>query len=84
MPAFRKRPIVIEAVQYTGDNTAEIAVFTEGRAMVGEDFVVIPTLEGRMTAIPGCWILKGTAGELYPCQADVFAQTYEPIGGTQQ
>lgn len=82
MPQFRKRPVVIEAVRYTGHNHDEIAAFTEGQAELAGRLVIIPTLEGRMTAVPGVWIVKGVAGELYPCRADVFEETYEPLGGT--
>ena len=41
--------------------------------------LVIPTLEGDMTASPGDWIIKGIEGELYPCKPDIFAATYEPV-----
>lgn len=39
----------------------------------------IPTLEGVMTARPGDWIIRGVAGELYPCKPEIFATTYEPV-----
>jgi hypothetical protein len=39
----------------------------------------IPTLEGRMEASPGDWIIKGIKGEFYPCKPDIFAATYEPV-----
>jgi hypothetical protein len=39
----------------------------------------IKTLEGEMTANEGDWIIKGVKGELYPCKADIFALTYEPV-----
>jgi len=41
--------------------------------------VTIPTLEGTMTANPGDYIIKGVAGELYPCKPEIFAATYEEI-----
>ncbi len=40
--------------------------------------LTINTLEGRMHAAPGDWIIRGVQGELYPCKADIFAATYEP------
>jgi len=40
--------------------------------------VIIPTLEGEMTASPLDWIIKGVSGEIYPCKPDIFAATYEP------
>lgn len=41
--------------------------------------LVIPTLEGEMTADAGDWIIKGVAGEFYPCKPDIFVATYEPV-----
>ena len=41
--------------------------------------LMIPTLEGAMTASPGDWIIKGVKGELYPCKPDIFEMTYEPV-----
>jgi hypothetical protein len=45
----------------------------------GDGHLMIPTLEGTMTAIPGDWIIRGIKGELYPCKADIFEATYEPV-----
>ena len=42
---------------------------------------VIPTLEGKMVAEAGDWIIRGVKGEFYPCKPDIFALTYEPTGG---
>ena len=78
---FRKRPVVIEAIQWTGKNWKEIEEFVNVRksgvhAWIGGD-LIIPTLEGNMSATPGDWIIKGVRGEFYPCKPDIFAQTYE-------
>lgn len=84
MPKFRKKPVVIEAVQYTGKNFQEIMKFAKdsGREF-GEDFLgdkmTIKTLEGKMTANKNDWIIKGIKGEFYPCKPDIFEQTYEPV-----
>jgi hypothetical protein len=40
--------------------------------------IYIPTLEGTMTAKPGDWIIRGVAGEFYPCKPEIFEQMYEP------
>jgi len=81
---FRKKPVVIEAIQWTGDNVEEIGEFlgmvhwaTSGRN------AVIPTLEGDMVASPNDWIIKGVKGEFYPCKPDIFAATYEPEDARQ-
>lgn len=80
MPKFRKKPVVIEAVQY-GPYTKpslELLAFMEGCEVgVTADGLVIETLEGDMLASPGDWIIKGVSGEFYPCKPDIFEQTYE-------
>lgn len=75
---FRKKPVVIEAVQFDGENLDEVIAFTEGEARwepMGE--LVIPTLEGDHRADFDDWIIKGVAGEFYPCKPEIFAATYE-------
>jgi hypothetical protein len=78
---FRKKPVVIEAVQWTGNNLEEIRQFTQNIATYSSlsDLLIIPTLEGNMTAIPTDWIIKGVKGEFYPCKNDIFEQTYEKV-----
>lgn len=44
-----------------------------------EPYGIVTTLEGRMSARPGDWIITGVKGELYPCKPDIFAATYEPL-----
>lgn len=43
--------------------------------------IIIPTLEGEMTASPGDWIIRGVKGEFYPCKPDIFEETYERVLG---
>jgi len=85
---FRKKPVVIEAVQYTGLNIQELKLFTQSICLKTRQspinpmfypLVVIPTLEGNMTASKGDWIIKGVNGEFYPCKPDIFEKTYEPV-----
>lgn len=87
---FRKRPVIIEAMQYTGANGEAVAnwcggrVRSEGKSSDPSDvarWLDIPTLEGVMRATRGDWIVKGVAGEFYPCKPDIFAATYEPVEG---
>ncbi|MDB5937514.1 MAG: hypothetical protein JWQ01_4858 [Massilia sp.] len=92
---FRKKPVVIDAIQWAGDNLAQIIEFTDGRqpdvkhdfaamkweeycALVARDGLKIFTLEGKMNADIGDWIIKGVKGEHYPCKPDIFVLTYEP------
>lgn len=91
---YRKKPVVIEAIQWTGDNQREMFDFlTNGEKKdeymepYGEHFyidhqkvkggLVIKTLEGDSVANIGDYIIKGIAGEFYPCKPDIFKKTYE-------
>ncbi len=84
---FRKKPVVISAVQFVGNNALEIFEFTNGKSYPTDDSInhhdwprkklVIPTLEGEMIASYQDWIIKGVKGEFYPCKPDIFAATYE-------
>ena len=89
MARYRKRPVEIEALQFTGGNSGQVAQFiidgggtfraethpTDG----AQDIFYIPTLEGEMRAVDGDWIIKGVQGEFYPCKPDIFAATYEAV-----
>lgn len=88
---YRKKPVVIEAVQFTGDNGDEVIAFTDGAARLesaacygdGPPYLVmIDTLEGRMCAGRDDWIIRGVQGEFYPCKPGIFAETYEPAEET--
>lgn len=85
MSKFRKKPVVIDATQWHGDNWPEIAAFHRGDAFTttrrpdGLRELNIATLEGTMVASPGDWIIRGVKGEVYPCKPDIFAATYEPV-----
>jgi hypothetical protein len=80
---FRKKPVVIEAIQFqdTAATITAISDFTNQTIKVnyGPDSptLTIPTLEGDMTANVGDWIIRGVKGEFYPCKPDIFAATYE-------
>ena len=88
---FRKKPVVVEAIQWNGKNFDEISNFIQdfhGHKKVYEDAeeaalksgeYYISTLEGIMTANAGDWIIKGVKGEFYPCKPDIFEKTYEKV-----
>lgn len=78
---FRKKPVVIEAVQYkTGLNAGEVLEFADGSAfMAASHEVYIETKEGRMHISHNDWVIKGVQGEFYPCKPDIFEATYEPV-----
>lgn len=86
---YRKKPVVIEAVQFTTNNEPSgsphmdriVNWMNQGRDKPngwhnGTD-IFIYTLEGEMRASVGDWIIKGVKGEFYPCKSDVFDMTYE-------
>jgi len=79
---FRKKPVVIEAVQVT-DATfdAEHPNPEHIRGVIYDPVARcahIKTLEGTMRADLGDWIITGVAGERYPCKPAIFEATYEP------
>lgn len=85
---FRKKPVVIEAMQWNGENLDEVMAFCSGDASYelmarGNSELVISTLEdgegtAKHVASRGDLIIKGVAGEFYPCKPDIFVATYEP------
>jgi len=85
MAKFRKKPVVVEAIRWDGSAEARstlhllspLVTFT----IYKSGAIEISTLEGRMRANRGDWIIKGVAGEFYPCKPDIFAATYEAVDG---
>jgi len=88
---FRKKPVVIEAVQWTGENYDEIYKWRDQfpgvdkpaawKGNMGD--LLVPTLEDHNAeyhcASPGDWIIRGVNGEFYPCKPDIFEKTYEKV-----
>jgi hypothetical protein len=90
MAKFRKKPVVIEAIQFTTNNEPDNANMemivnwidendpTSNAYHNGTD-IFIDTLEGEMRASVGDYIIKGVNGEFYPCKPDIFEKTYEKV-----
>ena len=86
---YRKKPVVIEAVQLRWDTWSEmcdhagVGKLKDGKPegqMDGEKIgLAIPTLEGLMIGNENDWIIKGVKGEIYPCKPDIFEVTYESV-----
>jgi hypothetical protein len=86
---YRKKPVVIEAIIWTGSNLKDVIDFTgkhksienmpwnEYERLVEKEGFKIFTLEGAMLADSGDYIIKGVKGEFYPCKPDIFTATYE-------
>jgi hypothetical protein len=82
MPKFRKKPVIIEAVQWKG-NIEDIHVFMSPDKPIymsqyknADEILGIETPEGTMIANMNDWIIKGVKGEFYPCKPDIFEETY--------
>jgi hypothetical protein len=87
---FRKRPVEIEAMQYTGHNGRELRGWSDGAVIESPvlepsadypsgRYVQVITLEGTMIGNDGDWIIRGVKGEFYPVKPDIFEQTYEAV-----
>lgn len=94
MPKYRKKPVVVEAVRWTGSNLEEIRNFVGNdlienyiehfdieRALIKQTLagIAINTLEGTMRVNYGDYIIKDVNNELRPCEPDIFEQTYEEV-----
>jgi len=81
---YVKKPVKIQAIQWTGDNILEIQAFQKTsdnpNAMYWtNDGILISTREGDMIASVGDYIIRGVKGEFYPCKPDIFKETYEEV-----
>ena len=78
---YRKKPVVIEAIQFTDETKDIVFNFITCNCIPthrnGKPIIVLQTLEGDMTCCLGDWIIKGVQGEFYPCKPDIFDITYE-------
>lgn len=81
---YRKKPVVIEAMQFTDESKNQVHSWITCSTAPGFDDdgnpeLRIQTLEGVMTASIGDYIIKGVQGEFYPCKPDIFEATYERV-----
>lgn len=79
-PRFRKLPVEVEAVQWTGENRDELDAFA-GRVIEESvpGYLRIGTLEGLMSFWTGWYVIKGVEGEFYACKPSIFEKTYEAM-----
>lgn len=84
----RKKPVEVEAIQYTGKNKEEIYKWSNGACYNMLDTnskdlfafkFVVETLEGTMIISEGNYVVKGIRGEFYSVEPDIFHKTYEVI-----
>lgn len=84
---YKKKPIVIEAIQFTRENQQRVIDFTKGklknitipRHPDGIMTATVETLEGDYTATEKDYIIKGVQGEFYPCKPDIFEASYDEV-----
>ncbi len=78
-PKYRKKPVVVEAVQWFkhGDHPM-VKPSTAYQPQYGVIHTLEDTDDGAHVVSPGDWIIKGVQGEFYPCKPDIFEATYEP------
>ena len=80
MPKFIKKPVVIEAIQWTGKNKMEILNFLADNGVYSNmGGMRILTSAGTMHCTEGDWIIRGVRGEFNPCKPDIFLETYEEV-----
>ena len=76
---YRKKPVVIEAMELKGGTQSLIEVCKWCGGTMIDRQIVIETLEGDITASVGDYVIKGVDGEFYPCKPNIFRKTYEAI-----
>jgi hypothetical protein len=79
---YRKRPVQVEAMRFTGDNLSELIQWADDEAEPAEgpaSELVVETLHGDVRAMVGDWIVRGPAGDIWPVAAHLFDQLYEPV-----
>ena len=76
---YRKKPVEIEALEWTGENHEEVAMFLGYIDVNSEGSVVIATLEGSTHASVGDFIIRGVKREFYACKPDIFEMTYTEV-----
>lgn len=80
MAKYRKRPVIIDAIEWTGKNEKQVLDFMNWQhADVENGELHIHTLEGRMHASIGDFVIRGVAGEFYACKPEIFHATYELV-----
>lgn len=86
---YRKKPVVVDAWRYDpACPPDQRPIWVRDTTRVTDPMnipprLIVMTLEGRLLAMPGDWLIKGVKGEVYPCAPDVFAATYEEVSDAE-
>jgi len=88
MTKYRKRPLIVEAIQWTGDNTPEVSAFLGDRLMGysnSHDYLVFRThpFKASYRVNPGDWVVKDIDGEFVAVRPEVFEVAYEKVVRSQ-
>lgn len=75
---YRKKLVVVEAVQWLGDMRPIIDMLGQDLPTAGGGALWVMTNHGGVRAEMCDWIIKGLNGEIYPCSEELFPQLYEP------
>lgn len=81
----RKKPVTVDAIEFTGWNWAECQQFMSDEPLFFpqdagyQEVLYIDTLEGKMEASVGDYIIRGVSNEYYPCKPDIFHMTYDIV-----
>ena len=76
---YRKKPVIVEAIQFTGDNREEVLMFCNGYAAPNYDYLFIKGIRGMVDVHKGDWVIKQNAIDYYPCPNEVFNEVYEKV-----
>lgn len=74
---IRKKPLVIQCIQFTGDNFDEIYEWTNKQVFMEDDVLYIKTLEGNMKCAVNSYVTRGIKGEFYAIEKSIFDETYD-------
>lgn len=81
---YRKRPVTIEAIEFTQDTLVEVIDFLRAgkvHYLIKSEGILLRTPTGDMLAVHGDFIIRGLMGEYYPCKPAAFEANYSPLGG---
>lgn len=78
---YRKKPVVIDAIQWTGKNVAEVEAFlgNDLHNILTTGLIEVVSNEGIVSGPEGMWVMRGVKGEHYLCAPDIFAATYDAV-----
>lgn len=77
---WQHKPAVKEAIEWTGDNAAEIIEWADGKAYEEAGRFIVRSPQGDLVPAVGDWVVRGIEGEFYPVPRTIFLGSYEYVG----